>query len=722
MNGAPDPDACDVAVAAHLGASAGGDWLASARGSAVCRAIAQTLRCAPPELGVGWPADPALADARATLLDLEPGEPVEARVCRLWLCDGGGTADAQAWREAAAALAPVVFAPVRALAFRALAWHGLRATLAGVLRRNGVAALPETEAALEAAADATAEPSRALEDGPWPAALAAHWRSLLAIEGSLAAGADASNGLAALRALPAAPHDSAWPGEADRLDARVAAAAARAEIALGRSGEAALAAADALPVWERRYLVGVGHWRVGDFRAARRELTSARDAGPGQTCTRLALAALIAPNEPHEALRLLECDEPTRELLIARAALLARLGRFEEAELALSSAATAPPEAPRQLWPNARRRWREQAQHLEAGLRERRGDFAGAETAWKAAAPTLARGVAEARRVFLAAREQKSLSPAKAWRRDVLEQRLRRGLHEIKAAALPADGLFFRALSSLESDASRAGKDLASLLRRRAWVDAEARSGGGRLIAVGDALLLLGEGDDALVAYERASAQPDATLRERRAVAQVQRELRRGSSADALSRALEHARSLAPASAWPPLLGALAFALVGRAERTRAEAAAAEAAGAPIAVCRCLRALAEAAAGQCGGEVAAADIDALGLPPAAAATLRLLLPCGSESEALEALRSTLGPRFLAECPRDPREAARRLLAARVEGGRVDEAVALATEFLSASEPWARQLLDLVRVCRALERAARGELGEARDELEQLKLS
>jgi len=90
---------------------------------------------------------------------------------------------------------------------------------------------------------------------------------------------------------------------------------------------------------------------------------------------------------------------------------------------------------------------------------------------------------------------------------------------------LTGDALFFRAAATLDARPERAAKDFQTLLRQRAWVDAECRAGGRRLLFAGDALLRLGRADAARRAYEQAGEPSSPELAERRAVAEVCREL-----------------------------------------------------------------------------------------------------------------------------------------------------------------------------------------------------
>jgi hypothetical protein len=95
---------------------------------------------------------------------------------------------------------------------------------------------------------------------------------------------------------------------------------------------------------------------------------------------RLALAALRAAGQGEAALAVLAEGEPTRGVLATRAALLARAGRYDEAEQALAGARSpARSEPARHSWPRCRERALRREQALRAALAERRGDFDVAE-------------------------------------------------------------------------------------------------------------------------------------------------------------------------------------------------------------------------------------------------------------------------------------------------------------------------------------------------------
>ena len=90
-----------------------------------------------------------------------------------------------------------------------------------------------------------------------------------------------------------------------------------------------------IPEWERLYLGGLTSWRHGEFEEAAARLQSALALAPLQTPVRLALASLQAVVTRLKALQTLSLANPSREVLVAMAAIMARQGRYEEAQSAL---------------------------------------------------------------------------------------------------------------------------------------------------------------------------------------------------------------------------------------------------------------------------------------------------------------------------------------------------------------------------------------------------
>jgi hypothetical protein len=126
------------------------------------------------------------------------------------------------------------------------------------------------------------------------------------------------------------------------------------------------------------------------------------------------------------------------------------------------------------------------------------------------------------------------------------------------------------------------------------------------------------------------------------------------------------------------------------------------------------------AAAQGTGALTAGEAAGLGLPPESAAVVEFLSAPGPEVDRLEKLVRALGPGWARWCPIGAAGAARRLLSAWCDQGRWDEGLALADGLTRAGLGWAAELAALVRVRRALERGAGGELDEADRDLAALE--
>lgn len=692
---------------------------------AIPRAVGVTLIAGPSELGLEAPSTPARDWARSILNGIRPDDVPETRVCHLWLSCASGERGADAADEFVALASETLWEPVQALVYRALAFYGRRTAIANALPKSGLLSLAQADAWLEAAHVDDNDDHWTERISPMssllPQAVREAWTRLLKAERTLAFRSDSepvTSDLVALASLANQnPPRTLAESESRRIAVRAASALARARLAQRIEVESVMAGilGSALPAWERAYLRGLGSWQDGDISGAASRLQSALERNPHQTSIRLAVASLKASQSPEEALAVLEHPEPTREMWSARAALLARLERYAEAEDALQHCTpqlSVTNEPARYSWSRGRTQSRRREAALRTALAERRRDWEMASKSWQAVSASR-RTLQEIRQLFAARQELESLPAGKSWRRDVLQQRLGRGRHELGSIPLVGDALFFRAMAMQDVLPDRSVKDFETLLRRRAWVEAECRVGGGRIIYAADALLRAGRVDDAVRAYELVWAARAASVDDRLAVALVLKEILRHAEASAITREAERATALAPTSPWPQLLAALGLLIVGDVSSARSRLDVAETRGAPAVVCRCLRSTCAAASS---GAATLTDEELNTLPGEVGAVVRFL--CGSETlvARIKTFADKFGEDWLAHCPTDPHLAARRFLAILCDEGKWEEAMRFADSLARSKQPWAKELAVLARVRHALQRACRGELDEAESEL------
>jgi hypothetical protein len=722
------------------------------REQAALKAVAQILILGPLELGTQLFSSSWRAQAAALARAVVASELPEAQACALWLACAAGEETADAALKFSALLRRSLWPPVRALAYRALGFFGQRKLLAELLAGESALTLDQADAWLEAAhgADLEADWPDRIADWPdelLPAEQRAQWRALLASEAALAS-VDPSveqaravvleRDLAALTALAVdgAPRTFA-AAVTRRTAARAAAALARLRLALRRDDGSAItsAAGQLLPEWEREFLKALARWQSNNLYAATETLEEALRLNPQQTCLRLALAALFAPARPDAALQLLRDGTPSRESLVAMTALLARLGRFEEAERTLGRCAGsgAPGhEAARYSWARARRQYREREAVLRAALAEQRGDSNTANRAWRVAyaedegaqqgrawlVDNLRKTLREVRQLLVTRRELEVLSGNQSWLRSVLQQRLKRGCYAVGKLSLEDDALFFRATTMVDVFPRRAARDFQSLLRQRNWVEKERRAAGGRIIFAGDMLLRLGRPADALNAYTLASSSPAPELKERLAVAGVFAEVVRQADAPRIADALRRAETLAALSPWPRLLAAVGLLLAGDAEAARAQLEAAAAHGADASLSQQLQSMCDFLSGA--AVMPEGDIARLREVEDVRAVARLLCNMEVEAARVAALEQALGAGWLHGYALNPYVTSARLLNAWCDEANWDKALQYADELTQTELAWATELAALVRVRQALDYAQRGELDAADAQLQSLE--
>lgn len=698
----------------------------------VLQACCVTLLLGPVDLGLSAAPSPLPERTVVVLCDPRSAAVPEAEVCQWWLQCAGGDEGAAATRLAELAEL-ALWGPVEALAYRALAYWGRRRTLARILSRKPPASPVRVEAWLEAA---TPHPiplenrHLGLADhaiphadeflGLWVDVLAAEWR-LAYQEQDAAAETKLWSVLGcSLEQVPSAFARS----QCQRLQARALAALIRYRLGLGSDVMELLKhpAATSLPLWELEYLTGLRNWQLGENQNAVARLRRSLDLNAFQTCTRLGLASLSAYCDTEAALGFLEHAEPTRELFLTRSVILARMGRFDEAESALASAARRGDigwEAVRQSWCRGRAQIERRERILGAALAERRGEWPAAEEHWQAACSGgKSKGLCEARRLWAVACEQTRLPSGRTWRHSVLRQRRHELEREIGNIPLVGEALFFRGLAMLETAPERASKDFRTLLRQRSWIAAEQTVGGQRLIVGGDALVRLGYWQEAVRAYELASPRTSASAQERLAVLSVLAAWRGGGGPDVVAERGDQAGRDVPHSPWVPAMTALALLLSGGAENASAYLDSSQQTGLPEPLVRALRAVARVLKG--GGGLPAEALAPLQLPPELEALIGVACaPEDSLAEWAGRLAARLGDGWVAASPRDPAQVARSLLEKWCAEQDWEHVLKFTKQLEGLRHRWAVELAALVRLYHALQLAAAGNLDRAERELNDL---
>lgn len=708
----------------------GGQARACADGQieALLRAICQVLARGPAELGVEEPAVPD-AETQSILRAADGLDLPEAVVCRAWLEAGTGPIDGRQ-ADALVGLNPArLWFPVRALVHRLLAHSGRRKGLADLLASHASPTVVDADAWLQAAATSDAVRDAIarlvpLEAGILSAESATAWEALLRAEFSLAdSGPSREQDAVFIRvaALADAPLPSGYAGrEQLRLAARAAAAYTRSELARGRDAGEALASSAArnLPAWERSYLKGLGLLALGQRAPAATELAAALAKNPNQDSVRTALAFALAERSVEAALDALEHPEPAWALLVSRALLLARLGRYPEAQASLDRAdgeAGLGTGARRMMWARGQRQLRLREAALRVALAEHSAAWQAAERAaeivWGGGKR---KALLETRRLYAVHRQLRALGPSDAWQRTRLEQRLERGRHELGSVPLVGDALFFRAQVVADHDPDRAKRDLQTLLRQQAWLEGERRVGGARIVAAGDLLLRLGDAPAAIRAYQAADRASTEAIGERRAIAVVLA----GASTTPDPSAVTGA--MATAGPWPSLVAAAACLVQGQADRARAALERTESLGAPPALAQAVRVLLGCLARE--RTCAPADLAGVGLPRDTLSALCLLFGAGSQVDRAKAFVNEHGHAWLEKLPGDPECAAHGLVSSLCEEGAWTEALRVADGLARAVQPWARELGALVRIAHALELAASGKLAEGERELSAIRVT
>lgn len=636
---------------------------------------------------VAWPDETRAALAAAPLGVLPEAD----------LLGACGRASAQTAEEIASRANGSVWEPVLAIGWRTLTDLGRRDLIATALSEHDPASIVLADASLDAFGSIPWRRERPGNVGPWSVNVAADWSALLAIEQKANDGPLDTSDQATLQRLAekAAPLPPWQLDDAARvhISARAASALRRCHI---HGDNLPPCNPVLLPVWETAWLAAAEARQSGNLRAAVENLDRALATSPAQTVVRGTLAALVAESDIERALSLVNEKPESRELVVLRAQLLARAGHTAEAAESLAKHAGVGCEAARTSTPRGRARSEWRAQLLAGALAERRGDWASARTASQSAlADEKYRALRIARLAALDQAEWSAMSAKGGWQGDVMKHRLERAVRELGERPLQDNhALFFRA-TALRSSA-QARRDWQTLGRRRAWVDAEHRVGGGRIEATAQALLEAGEIQSAKTLLEGL----DGTARERLAVADVLTVADAGAAAIAAALVRANTRGATHFGTW--LLAAVALAAVGEVARATEVADEAVRRGAPSA----LRAIfAE-------GEVAHED-GALHLPAALAAILSARAGRVPDSRQIRAALQEL-PRGADAAEFAP--AANRALAELFENERWDEVRDWAGLLENANAEWADELAIFAKIGLALARAQTGEFAPAVDDL------
>jgi hypothetical protein len=466
--------------------------------------------------------------------------------------------------------------------------------------------------------------------------------------------------------------------------------ARRLDVAAIMEGEQA----NGLPVWERDYLLGLSQLADNHREEARVHLENSWRMSPRQGFIAIALAGLVAPRAPEEALAFLATAEPSRQVLIARAALLARCNRNQEAQLCLDKSQILPGEAARFCRPAARNHYTRLAGVLAVSLLERCGQWQRAATAWASAgtAGGLPATLLKAREYFHVTRELAGLLPHQSWRRSLLLQKISRCRHDLGRAVLNGDALFYWAAGNCHDDPAEAVKGFRRLIRQRAWTEAQQRVGGDRLVIAGD--VLLRQGDDAVAghAYTLAHISGHPEVVERLAVAKVMG----GEKPE-----------IAAATWYPPLLAALRFAATDRMAEAAGALAAANALQAPEVLCRIVENIVTGSF--LGSVLTEEDLAGLALPATLAPVVRLLAGPGSLAERAAVYLAAHGLEWSRGCPLSPTILAATLAEHLCTLADWPRAMAAADGFLASGDPALHDVGLLLRVLYSLGQAEGGDV-------------
>lgn len=699
----------------------------------ILQATCLTLIVAPPELGVDFQTSPLHDMIRSTLQDIEPGDLPEAHICHLWLSCIEGKETPDIIDRFSSLVKEPLWQPVQSLAYRALAYLGRREVLAALLSEEGTLFLAQGDAWLEAAHTGDVDEhwiNRITmgQNSVLQPDLYERWLSLLKSETAVARGdisREIEEKLEDLSLIDSRnPPRTYKEVETRRISARASSAISRIRIARWHDNEDVISSQPGMliPTWEREYLQGLSRWQFDDYETASSFLMSALERNPRQTPVRLALGALTAGDSPDEALKILECESPTYEIIISRAVLLAKMRRFEEAEKVLTHCNAKPPpgnESVRYAWFRGRKQYRKREYVLRTALSEYRGEWENADKNWRSACvESTYPALQKARRFFAGRRHLKSLPQGSSWNRSQLKHRLRRIRHEIGDIPLTGDALFFRGAAMMDVDSRRTVKDFRALLRRRSQVRRELKAGGGRIAFIGDAFLKLGLVDDAIQAYKLLESDLSGEVQERIVVASVFAEIQGNSDPDAIRVAEKKAWEIMPFDPLPQFLAILGLLIAGDVDSAKSLMEAMEESEKEKETCDCLRFICNAMS----GERSAPFDDRAGLqiPEDVQRIIHFLGDAGADCRRIRAFIREQGKEWVLLCPTDPHKTARKLTASLCDECEWDEVMELTDQLVGLEEKWSMELVALARLRHALSFTFRREPREAERELVELE--
>ncbi|MCD4786497.1 MAG: hypothetical protein K8T10_21940 [Candidatus Eremiobacteraeota bacterium] len=699
----------------------------------ILQATCLTLIAASPELGVDFQASPLLDMIRSGLQDIDPGDFPEAHICHLWISCVEGKENPDIVDRFSSPAKEPLWHPIQSLLYRALAYFGKRDVLAEILPEEGALSLAQGDAWLEAAHigdidERWIDRVTVGENSVLQSNLCDRWISLLKAETAVARGdisKETEDELAKLTSLDSTnPPRTYEEAETRRISARASSAINRIRIARWHDNEDIInsPAGMLIPTWEREYLQGLSRWQFDDYETATSLLRSALELNPHQTPVRLALGALMAPDSPDEALKILECESPTYEITISRAGLLARTGRFDEAEKALARCNAKPPpgnEPARHSWIRGRKQYRKREYILRTALSEYRGEWENADKNWRSACDRdIYPALQKARQFFADRRRMKSLPQGRSWNRSQLKHRLRRIRHEIGDIPLTGDALFFRGAAMMDVDSRRTVKDFRALLRRRSKVRRELKAGGRRIIFIGDAFLKLGMVNDAIQAYKLLESDLPGEARERIAVASVLAAIQSNSGPDTIRVAAKKAGEVIPSDPLPQLLAILGLLIAGDVDSAKSLMEAMEESEKEKETCDCLRFICNAMSGE-----RSAPFDGMAglqIPEDVRRIIQFLRGVGTDRHRIRAFIREQGREWVALCPTDPYMTARKLMTSLCDECEWDEVKELTDQLVGLEEKWSMELVVFVRILYALSFTFQRELREAERELVKLE--
>jgi tetratricopeptide (TPR) repeat protein len=498
---------------------------------------------------------------------------------------------------------------------------------------------------------------------------------------------------------------------------------ARARIAWGERLEELVAcpAWQNVPDWERFYLVALDQWLGGDMREAKVIFQRALAGNLHQTAVRLGYGAVAAGDDPEEALRILTTDAPIREMIVTRAAILSRIGRYDEAEESLrllGEDGNIVSEPVRFRWKKGADGLRRQEHALRVALIERRG-------AWKEAdrypensdLGTGKKSIRQCRELYRLSREMQSVSSGQNWRRSICTQKAKRLRHEIGKGPITGEGLFYKCLSMFENTSRSAPADWERLLHQHSWLAAEEKIGGVRLVILGDRLLRTGNAASALQAYGRIPNKCDFAVDQRVTLATLYMQIAdKVVNQPPLERDIE--RLVSPSSGFElPYLAAVGELLAGNSEASSAHLRAAEDRGAPEDLCRCLQKFyLREEDSHPSNEPQTGHAD---LGHEANAVIRLLCGHGGMPDKMAEYIRQAGDTWVDLCPFDPQDAARAVLNDFAEKQRWEEAYAIVEKIMAGGMRQAKEIAGLLKLRHLLSIALQNGLEEAEKKLAEL---